>query len=143
VYDVVGCDIHCKEQNLHKHDPAADVAKGLKLPIHTWLALCNASCPAECVKQQHQLLHVLCDGCPDVPGLLELLEASKKLAGLAVVYDDWRKDVKVYPVAPEAAAAMNYYTHLLDGVAQEQASIPVVLHGMLEQVTTALMHWHR
>ena len=75
----------------------------------------------------------------DVPGLLELLEASKKLAGLAVAYDDWRKDVKVYPVAAEPAAAMNYYNHLLEGVVPEQASIPVVLHGMLEQVPAGPM----
>jgi hypothetical protein len=77
---------------------------------------------------------------PDVPGLLELLEASKKLAALAVTYDDWRRDVKVQPLAAEPAANMNYYSHLLDAVVPEQASIPVLLHGMLEQVTSSPIH---
>jgi hypothetical protein len=76
-------------------------------------------------------------------GCKELARALLSVGAHAKVYDQWRAAVRVYRMpAPGSSSSssvgssMNRYRQLLSNVPQERQSVPVVLHAMLEQVSS-------
>lgn len=73
---------------------------------------------------------------PDAPGWEALGALLAGLCRRVRAYDEWRGRVKVYDATqPEAVPSTAYYEALLDSVAPERLSVPVLLHAVLEQVT--------
>lgn len=73
---------------------------------------------------------------PDLPGWEILADTVAALCKRARAYEEWRGTVKVYDATqPEVVPSMTYYNALLDSVAPERVSVPVLMHAMLEQVT--------
>jgi hypothetical protein len=81
----------------------------------------------------------------EVMGCKELARALLSVGNHAKVYDQWRAAVRVYRMpAPGSSSSssssvgssMNGYRQLLSNVPQERQSVPVVLHAMLEQVSS-------
>lgn len=72
---------------------------------------------------------------PEIPGWDIVTATLETINERVREYDEWRSKVKVYDATPAGADNASYYNSLLDTVAPERISVPVIMHAMLEQVT--------